>query len=152
MSHESSGLNTGPNPGVDVNATLSQIAEILRSVTSASLQLHTRFDPNPGRIDAAQQEINWLFVNLMTGAYDTLRKGGLLMIKTSQRDLDAAAASELELAPGGYVQVELITSSGGRSAGPAALEMVRQIGGGIREEAVPENGKTITVLLPQIAW
>ena len=136
--------------GVDLNSVLDEISGILRTVVHSGFNLQTRFDPKVGRVDAPRTQLNWLFVNLVVSAYDTLRQDGKFVITTADRRLDEAAAGELGLAPGRYVQVELAMTTGGRSPGATALEIIRQAGGRIREKDAGESGKTFTVVFPSM--
>ena len=155
MLHEPSGLNEPPgshdcaSTGVDLNSTLIEIAEILRSVASAAFHFQTQLEPHLGRINAAQRQMNWLFVNLATAAYDALRQGGKLIIATANIELDAATAAGMNLTPGAYVQVELTTTDGDPKPGASALEIIQQVGGRLFERAVCRQGKQLIVLFPR---
>ena len=134
--------------GVDLNSLLTEIGGILRTVVHSGFNPQTRLDPNLGRVDAPRPQLNWLFVNLVVTAYDTLWQDGKFVITTADRHLDEAAAGEMGLTPGRYVQVELTMSAGGRSPGATALEIIRQAGGRIREKDAGESGKTLTLIFP----
>jgi hypothetical protein len=136
--------------GVDLNSLLTEISGILRTVVHSGFNLQTRLDPKLGRVDAPRTQLNWLFVNLVVTAYDTLRQDGKFVITTADRHLDEAAAAEMGLAPGRYVQVELNMTTDGRSPGATALEIIRQAGGRIREKDAGASGKTLTVVFPSM--
>jgi hypothetical protein len=136
--------------GVDLNSLLTEIGGILRTVVHSGFSLQTRLDPTLSRVDAPRTQLNWLFVNLVVTAYDTLRQDGKFLMTTADRHLDKTAAGEMGLAPGRYVQVELTMTTGGRSPGATALEIIRQAGGRIREKDAGESGKTLTLIFPSM--
>jgi two-component system, cell cycle sensor histidine kinase and response regulator CckA len=135
---------------VDLNAAISGITELLRQVGGDRLTLRTQLDPKLGRIKADPREINWMLVNLATSAYESTPAGSELVIATSNVGLDAGEASEMDLFPGAYVQVEIRVPGEGADAGAKSREIVRRAQGAIAVRSIAGQGVTVTVLLPRM--
>jgi two-component system, cell cycle sensor histidine kinase and response regulator CckA len=121
------------------------------------------------RVDPGQFE--QVVMNLAINARDAMPAGGTLRIDTSRVELDAVAATQLQLAPGSYVAVS-VTDSGmgmddtvrarifepffttkppgaGTGLGLSTVYgILQQSGGSIAVESRVNEGSTFTVFLP----
>ena len=125
---------------VDLNATIGAVAELLCLVASRDLILRTKLDPDLARIQATHRQMEWLFVNLVARAYDTMMPSSELTITTSN--------VRVEEAPGACVQVELIMTSGCIETGTAARDIIRRAGGLVSANSSSGCGSRLTILFP----
>jgi two-component system, chemotaxis family, CheB/CheR fusion protein len=160
---------------VDVNELVSGITRLLRRTigedVEISLDLATELWPVV--VDPAQLEAS--LTNLATNARDAMADGGRLMIVTANRTLDADyAAQHAEVAPGGYVMLEVsdtgcgmtpevmhrifepfFTTKGRDKGTGLGLSMVfgfiKQSGGHIGVYSEPGIGTTFRLFLPRMA-
>src|SRR5271169_4009041 len=98
---------------VDLNATISELEKVVRSVFGERFQLHTKLDPLLGRIDADPRTIDRLLVSLVINCQAPTAPRTELMMSTANVDLDLAAARELQLPGREYVQLELMSGHSG---------------------------------------
>ena len=139
-----------PSRVLDLNAVIAEVVGLLRLVAGARPILQTQLDPKLGRIKAVPAPMDWLFVNLVTNAYNANPAGSEFIIATSNVDLDPAGARELNVPPGAYVRVDLIVAGGRVDAAEKAREIVQHAGGGISVPGTGENGNTISVFWPRV--
>ena len=160
---------------VDVNELVSGITRLLRRTIGEDVEisLDLAAELGPVVVDPAQLEAS--LTNLATNARDAMPDGGRLMIVTGNRTLDADyAAQHAEVAPGGYVMLEVSDTGCGmtpevmhrifepffttksRDKGTGlGLSMVfgfiKQSGGHIGVYSEPGIGTTFRLFLPRMA-
>lgn len=89
---------------LDLNALVSQVAEILPSVLGEHIQLHVDLDPALGRVRADSAQLEQVIMNLVFNARDAMPLGGDLTIQTANSDLDTAWTNKHPgVEPGPYV-------------------------------------------------
>jgi len=103
---------------LDVNALVTQVAEVLPPVLGEDIKLSMDLDAELGRVKADFAQLEQIIMNLVFNARDAMPRGGELTIQTANCDLDAAW---IRLHPG--VQ-----------AGPHVMLAVRDTGHGMDEE------------------
>jgi two-component system CheB/CheR fusion protein len=160
---------------VDVNELVSGITRLLRRTIGEDIEISLDLAAElwPVVVDPAQLEAS--LTNLATNARDAMTDGGRLMIVTANRTLDADyAAQHAEVAPGGYVMLEVSDTGCGmtpevmhrifepffttksRDKGTGlGLSMVfgfiKQSGGHIGVYSEPGIGTTFRLFLPRMA-
>lgn len=89
---------------LDLNALVSQVAEILPSVLGEHIQLHVDLDPALGRVRADSAQLEQVIMNLVFNARDAMPLGGDLTIQTANSDRDTAWTNKHPgVEPGPYV-------------------------------------------------
>lgn len=160
---------------VDVNQLVSGITRLLSRIVGDQIELSFTLAPElwPVLADPAQLESS--LTNLAANARDAMPDGGRLMVVTGNRRLDADyAAQHTEVAPGGYVMIEVNDTGGGmtkevierifepffttkgRDKGTGlGLSMVfgfiKQSGGHITVYSEPAIGTTFRLFLPRMS-
>lgn len=134
---------------MDLNAAIMGFAKRVRPSAGDRAILRTILDPSLSLIAADRKVIDWLFVNLTADAYDAMPGGGEIVVTTANRNLDEAAATGMNLAPGAYVQIEFTAPIGGLEAGAAVSNIVHQLQGGISVHKTCGSGMVIDIYLPQ---
>ncbi|WP_241762840.1 PAS domain-containing sensor histidine kinase [Aromatoleum aromaticum] len=160
-----------PRP-VEVNELILGMAKLIRRSLPETIALHTasRNAELVAMTDAHQLESALL--NLALNARDAMPEGGELRIESAVETLDAAAAAELDIPPGDYVQVTVRDTGTGMDATTVAhvfepffttkrfgmgsglgLPMVygfaRQSGGAVRIRSRQACGTAVALLLPR---
>lgn len=159
---------------VDVNGLVSGITRLLSRTLGEDVEISLHLSPElwPVVVDPAQLEAS--LTNLATNARDAMPDGGRLMVVTGNRWLDDDyAAQHAEVAPGGYVMIEVSDTGSGmtqdvvdrifepffttksRDRGTGlGLSMVfgfiKQSGGHISVYSEPGIGTTFRLFLPRI--
>jgi signal transduction histidine kinase len=159
---------------LDLNAELSEIEPMLKSLLGEGIQLAITFGPDLGSILADQSQIEQVIMNLAANAREAMPRGGRLALETANVDLDAEYASHHPgLRPGPYVMLAVSDSGVGMDEearghlfepffttkavgkGPGlGLAMVHgivsQSDGYIQVRSEPEKGTTFQVYLPRV--
>lgn len=163
-----------PRP-TDVNRLIDGLEDLIRRTVGPSMQLQligggelwlTKVDP---------PQLESALLNLCINACDAmLPEGGPLTIATSNQSMDKVGAAALDMSPGEYVVLKVTDSGTGMTADVMArafdpfyttkpigagtglgLSMVygfvRQSGGALGVQSVPEVGTTMTLYLPRYA-
>lgn len=159
-----------PRP-VEVRRLILDVARLIRRSLPEHIVLHTQTaQPEPvALVDPHQLESAVL--NLALNARDAMPSGGELRIEAGIETVDAAAAADLEIAPGAYVQIAVHDNGEGmdgstlarvfepffttkKSSRGSGLGMamvygfVRQSGGAVRIRSRQACGTTVALLLP----
>jgi len=103
---------------LDLNALVTQVAEVLPPVLGEDIKLSLDLDPELGRVKADSAQVEQVIMSLVFNAREAMSRGGELTIQAANCDLDAAWSS---FHPG--VQ-----------AGPHVMLAVRDTGHGMDEE------------------
>ena len=158
---------------VEVTELVQDLARLIRRSLPSSISLSTTAVAPHLTTLADPHQLENALLNLIFNARDALPNGGEIRIETSLEKLDAAAAADLELPAGDYVQMAVIdngtgmdgsvlarafepfftTKTFGRGSG-LGLSMVYgfagQSGGGVRIRSRQARGTTVALLLPHL--
>jgi PAS domain S-box-containing protein len=159
---------------VEVNELVSGITRLLSRTLGEDIEISLDLSPEPWPIVVDPAQLEASLTNLANNSRDAMPNGGRLMVVTSNRYLDADyAAHHTEVAPGGYVVIEVSdTGTGippqlmnrifepffttkGRDKGTGlGLSMVfgfiKQSGGHISVYSEPGIGTTFRLFLPRM--
>ena len=156
---------------VQLNTVLHELRTMLRRTIPASVRIELQLTPDlwTARIDVGQLE--QLVLNLIVNAADAMPDGGTVLVETANVEIDAETSTELGLATGRYVRLD-ITDTGygmskeviarafepffttkprGKGTGlglATAYGVVRQAHGAISIHSVVGKGTTVRVHLP----
>ena len=156
---------------VDLNELIARLEQMLRRLIDENVQLSVLLTPGALLARMERGQFEQVIVNLVVNARDAMPCGGALRITTSREQLDAKAAAEHGVAPGGYFR--LVVSDSGEGMSPETLErvfepffttkepgkgtglglataygIVDRAGGTIRATSEPGRGTDIAILLP----
>ncbi|HEY4183870.1 MAG TPA: ATP-binding protein [Polyangia bacterium] len=159
--------------GVDLPATIREMATLVKALIPKSVELHYRFQEGVPSIEADATQLRQVVMNLITNAAESVgeRVGRVVIsveqVRMSERELEGYAGESL--APGPYLCLEVAddgsgmdektqarvfdpfftTKFQGRGLGMATvLGIVRGHGGAIRIDSVEGAGTRVRVLLP----
>jgi signal transduction histidine kinase/CheY-like chemotaxis protein len=105
---------------LDLNALVTQVAEILPPVLGQDIKLDIALEPDLGRVKADSAQLEQVIMNLVFNARDAMTNGGDLTIQTANCDLDAAWSQQHP----------------GVQPGPHVMLAVRDSGHGMDEETL----------------
>jgi signal transduction histidine kinase len=134
---------------VDLNATISELQKVVRSVFGERFQLHTKLEPLLGRIQADAKTIDRLLVSLVINAQEPTAPRVELTVSTSNVDLEPSAARELRLPALEYVQLEVMIGHSRFGELSTVREIVRQLDGAVSMRTCPQQGSVLSILLPR---
>ena len=157
---------------VEVNELVLDMARMIRrslpstiTVSTASRDVDLRALVDPNQLESA-------LLNLALNARDAMPNGGELRIECSLECIEGAAAADLELPPGCYVQITVADNGTGMDGATLArvfepffttkkfglgsglgmamvYGFIKQSGGGVRIRSRQAVGTTVSLLLPQ---
>ena len=157
---------------VEVNELVLDMARMIRRslpstnmVSTASRDVDLRALVDPNQLESA-------LLNLALNARDAMPNGGELRIECSLECIEGAAAADLELPPGCYVQITVADNGTGMDGATLArvfepffttkkfglgsglgmamvYGFIKQSGGGVRIRSRQAVGTTVSLLLPQ---
>ncbi|BCA64916.1 PAS-domain containing protein [Fluviibacter phosphoraccumulans] len=156
---------------INIRNLIEDIIPLLQRSLSSRITLSLEFNQEPliARIDAHQLENALL--NLAVNARDAMPDGGSLTIHARRVSLDEAACREYDVVQGDFIRIDVSDSGAGmepeiqarifepffttkdfgRGSG-LGLSMIygfaKQSGGGITVTSEPENGTTMSLVLP----
>jgi PAS domain S-box-containing protein len=160
---------------VDLNAIVASIHAMLQRLLGETINLVTVTAPDLGGVKADPGQMEQMILNLCVNARDAMPDGGRLTVRTTNVDLDEAAARRWSDAkPGPYVMLEVSDTGGGMDAKTRSrlfepffttkeqgkgtglglstvYGTVKQSGGHISVESEPGRGSIFTVYLPRVA-
>ena len=157
---------------LDLNALISQTADLLPSLLGPDIKLELSLDPGTGWVKADPGQIEQVFMNLVVNARDAMPRGGRLKIETTNAnyslssvrpDRGEQAGVMLAVSDNGCGMNEEIrsrmfepfftTKEKGKGTG-LGLSMVygtvEQSGGSIKVLSAPGQGTTIQIWLPRL--
>jgi signal transduction histidine kinase/ActR/RegA family two-component response regulator len=159
---------------LDLNEVVANMGTMLRRVIGEDVDLMIVVGANLGRVRADPGQLEQIIVNLVVNARDAMPKGGRLIVKTANVDLDdafvrrhsgARAGPHVMLAvsdTGDGMSAEVLphifepfftTKSRGRGTGlglSTVYGIVRQHDGSITVESEPGLGTTFKIHLPRV--
>ncbi len=102
---------------LDLNEAVADVQKMLSRVIGEDIELIAQLHPSLVPVKADPGQVEQVLMNLAVNARDAMPHGGKLTMETSNVELDAAAARDLELAPGRYVMLKVIDSGHGMDGG-----------------------------------
>ena len=156
---------------LDLNALISQTAELLPSLLGPDIELELNLDPALGRVRADPGQVEQVIMNLVVNARDAMPEGGKLKIETANtKSYWSSVHPERAGQPGVMLAVSddgcgmdeatrsrifepfFSTKEKGKGTG-LGLSMVygtvEQSGGSIKVLSAPGRGTTIQIWLPR---
>lgn len=134
---------------VDLNAVIAEVAKLIHLIGGDQTVVRTILDPGLGRIRADLRLIDWILVSLATRALGAMAEGTELAISTVDREVGPAAAREMSVSPGAYVQVEFTVAGAGMEAPSAVRQVVQRLQGAVSTH--DDGGSaTVAVLFPRM--
>jgi len=105
---------------LDLNESVTRLATMLHRIIGEDVQLQVRLHPTALVTRADEGMIDQLLMNLTLNARDAMPQGGLLLIETAAKTLDAHLAQQYpEARPGNFVWLSV--SDTGAGMGPEVL-------------------------------
>ncbi len=155
---------------IDLNAIVTDMANLLRRAVGEHIELRLRLAPGPGSIRADRNQMEQAILNLALNARDAMPGGGTLLIETGEARLNEQHPL-LGLEAGRYVTLAVADNGCGMDAETRAhlfepffttkevgkgtglglatvYGIVRQSGGAIEVESEPGLGSTFRIYLP----
>ncbi len=161
---------------LDLNAVISNMEDMLRSLISENIDLHLDLEPDLCNVEADRGQIEQVIMNLVVNAIDAMPHGGTLRVITSNTDPASpppgVEAAEIEGRRYAVIAVQdtgsgmdeetlshafepfFTTKDGARGTGlglPTAYGIVKQSGGYIWATSQPDQGTSVRVYLPEVA-
>jgi PAS domain S-box-containing protein len=160
-----------PKP-INLSDLAASMLDLLRRTLGETIRVETRLAPDLRMVMADPGQVENALLNLALNARDAMPSGGLLVIETTDIDLDPPyAVAHADVAPGPYAMLAVTDTGVGMSAevrerafepfyttkGPGqgsglGLSMVygfvKQSGGHLQLYSEPGRGTTVRILLP----
>jgi PAS domain S-box-containing protein len=159
---------------LDLNATVGSVVPMIRRLIGEDIEVITRLAPGVGPVTADPMQLEQVLVNLAVNARDAMSHGGVLVVETSNVELDPTDPDRHRAVVGGdpYVMLSVTDSGCGMDAATLArvfdpffttkepgkgtglglstvYGIVTQSGGYIWVSSVPGAGTTFTIYLPR---
>ena len=159
---------------LNLNEVIGGMTEMLGRILGEDINFLTELDADLGRVSADASQIEQVLMNLTVNARDAMSKGGELIVRTANADLDADHAStHPHTIPGPYILLSVTDT--GKGMTPEVMErvfepffttkdkehgtglglatvygIVKQSGGNIWVTSEPGQGATFQVYLPRV--
>ena len=107
---------------LDLNETVADVQKMLARVIGEDIEVVARLHPSLMTVKADPGQVEQVLVNLAVNARDAMPQGGKLAMETSNVEVSAQQARDLDLVPGGYVMLSVTDT--GHGMDPATLSHV----------------------------
>jgi PAS domain S-box-containing protein len=97
---------------LDLNTVVQELERMLPRLIGEHIQVSLKRDKNLGRIQADPVQLEQIIINLATNARDAMRKGGKLLIETSNVHLDESYVHRKPMVPPGDYVLLSVSDSG----------------------------------------
>ncbi len=161
---------------VDVNVVVTELTSVLQHLLGSDRRLELVQARSPVRVVADRGQVEQVLINLVANARDATATDGVIVVETAAMPLDRDTLirhGESETEPGWFVRLAVrdngagmqpeiaarafepffTTKAVGRGTG-LGLSMVhgivRQSGGYVRIDSVPDGGTLVAVFLPRV--
>jgi len=159
---------------LDLNLIVMEIEQMLRRLIGEHIELTCAKDGQVGRVKADPGQIEQVLMNLAVNARDAMPRGGKLLIRTANFEVDAKYARlHPGLRPGHYVTLQVTdngigmdaetqlhifepfftTKEKGRGTGlglATTYGIIKQSNGYIGVDSAPDQGSTFRIFLPRV--
>lgn len=157
---------------INLNKTIEGMGKMLSRLISEDIEIKTNLASDLGNIKADPGQMEQVIVNLVINARDAMPNGGILLLETSNVDVQENSATEhARLAPGSYVLMTVsdtgcgikseiqnrifepffTTKEAGTGLGLAVIYgIVKDHGGTIVLESTPDKGSIFKVYLNRV--
>jgi two-component system, cell cycle sensor histidine kinase and response regulator CckA len=98
---------------LDLNESVAEVQKMLSRVIGEDIELVASLQPSLASVKADPGQVEQVLMNLAVNARDAMPQGGKLTMETSNVELTADQARELQLPPGLYVRLRVIDSGHG---------------------------------------
>jgi signal transduction histidine kinase/CheY-like chemotaxis protein len=156
---------------IDLNAIVRNLQRLLQRIIGEHIEIQTAAESTGGCVLADPGQIEQVIVNLGVNARDAMPRGGRLLIRTVDAELNGASP-EVDLTAGAYIAIEVTDTGEGMDAetkarifepffttkGPGkgtglglatVYGIVRQSGGAIAVDSERGRGTTFRIYLPR---
>ena len=156
---------------LDLNDTVADVQKMLSRVIGEDIELIARLHPSLMAVKADPGQVEQVLMNLAVNARDAMPQGGKLAMETSNVEVLADEARDLDLAAGRYVMLKVTDTGNGMDADTLShvfepffttkpmgkgtglglstvYGIVKQSGGGIQVESEPGRGTAFRIYLP----
>lgn len=159
---------------LDINRLVADMSDLLRRTLGEQIALDTSLADDLWMTQADRNQLENAMLNLAVNARDAMPRGGRLIISTFNQVVDEAyASSHPDIASGVYAVIAVTDTGAGMSAEVRshAIEpffttkpvgsgtglglsqvygFLKQTGGHLKIESVPDAGTTVSLLLPRL--
>lgn len=159
---------------IDINSLIQNIEKMLWRMIGEDIQMETFLSEGLGRVKADPGQIEQVIFNLVINARDAMPRGGRLIIKTQNVELDDTyARSHIDALPGRYVMISIsdngvgmskevmdhifepffTTKEKGKGTGlglSTVYGIIKQSDGNIWVNSEPGKGTIFKIYLPQL--
>lgn len=158
---------------LDLNDTVAGVQKMLARVIGEDIELIAKLSPELSTVRADPGQVEQVLMNLAVNARDAMPQGGKITMETSNVEIKAEDARDLDLPPGRYVMLKVIdtghgmepdtlshvfepfftTKPIGKGTGlglATVYGIVKQSGGGIQVESESKRGTGFRIYLPAV--
>lgn len=156
---------------LDVNTIVASLSSIVKQALGESVELRLELGDDLGLVRIGLPQLEQIFLNVTLNARDAMPQGGVLVIETTEIEIDPTyAAKFIDLKLGQYLRLRVTDTGSGMTADVAsrAFEpffttkeqkgtglglatvhgIVKQAGGHVALSSEPDKGTTVDVFLP----
>ena len=101
---------------LDLNDTVADVQKMLSRVIGEDIELIARLHPSLMAVKANPGQVEQVLMNLAVNARDAMPQGGKLAMETSNVEVLADEARDLDLAAGRYVMLKVTDTGNGMDA------------------------------------
>jgi PAS domain S-box-containing protein len=159
---------------IELRTVVLEARDLLKHATRGNVQLTVDCAEEPGVVVADPTQIEQVLLNLVINAVDAMPDGGAVTVRTRDVTLNHRQVTRTgEIPPGACVELTVTdtgtgmdeatlsrifepfftTKPSGKGTGlglATVFGIVRELGGGVEVDSVPQHGTTFRVLLPRV--